>query len=438
MSLHAYRAALFHLLDDPAAAQGESAHEHFGDGAILVRDGLIEACAPWSDLRQRLPAGVPVSEFPGGLIVPGFVDSHIHYPQTDIIAAPANGLLDWLQRHAFPAEADFADPARARDGARFFLDEMLRNGTTSALVFCTGHNVSVEALFEAAAARNMRLIAGKVLMDRHVPEALRQPPETACEDSARLIRAWHGRKRLGYAITPRFAPACSARQLDLAGRLLKHHDTVHLHTHLSEDESETALVRELFPEADNYLDVYARHGLLTARSVFAHCLHLDESEFAALGKAGASIAFCATSNLFLGSGLFDLDAARRHDVTAGLGTDIGAGTSFSLFRTMNEAYKVCRLRDLAPTGFDLFYLATLGGARALKLADRIGNLQPGKEADFLVLDPVATPLLQRRLAACRTFAEKLFILSMLGDDRLVRRTYVAGRLAHDRDGVTSG
>lgn len=423
------------MLADPSAA-GADCHQYIEDGALLVRNGVIEDMGPWSALEDRLPPNLPVTTFREALIVPGFVDTHIHFPQTDIIAAPGRGLLDWLRTYAYPAEARFADKAHAAQSAGFFLDECLRNGTTCALVFCTVHKTSAEALFEAAAVRNMRLIAGKVLMDRNVPDALRDTPERGCEESAELIRAWHGKGRLGYAITPRFAPACSARQLELAGRLLAEYKAVHLHTHLSEDVSEKEAVAELFPGADGYLDVYARHGLVTDRSVFAHCIHLSEGEFAGLARAGAAIAFCPTSNLFLGSGLFDLEAARRHAIAAGLGTDVGAGTGFSLFQTMNEAYKVCRLRGIAPDAFDLFYLATLGGAKALRLDGRIGNLEPGKEADFLVLDPRATPLLRRRLAACRSFAEKLFVLSLLGDDRVIRHTYVAGAPAHSRDAPT--
>lgn len=433
MTLQAYRAALFHMLADPAG-DAEKTYEYFEDGILLVRDGHIEAAGAWSALGDSLPSGISVTEFPGHLIMPGFVDTHIHYPQTDIIASDGKGLLDWLEAHAFPAEAAFADRAHAAETANFFIGELLRNGTTCALVFCTVHKGSVDALFEAAAARNMRLIAGKVLMDRNVPPALRRPPEQGCEESAGLIRAWHGAKRLSYAVTPRFAPACTERQLELAGRLLRQHEGVYLHTHLSEDEKEAELVRRLFPAARNYLDVYGRHGLLTGRSVFAHCIHLGEEEFSGLARAGAAIAFCPTSNLFLGSGLFDLATAQRHGVAVGLGTDIGAGTSFSLPATMNEAYKVARLRGAVADAFGLFFLATLGGARALRLDDRIGNLLPGKEADFLVLDLAATPLLERRLAACRSLAEKLFVLSILGDDRLVRRTYVAGALTHDRDG----
>ena len=430
--MQVFRAALFHLLDDPADA-GADACAYHDDGLLVVDDGLVVAAGPAADVQPTLPPDTPITAFPGGLIVPGFVDTHTHYPQVDVIAAHGTRLMDWLDRYTFPAEAAFADPAHAADTARFFLDELLRNGTTTALVFGTVHKGSVDALFKQALARNMRLIAGKVLMDRNAPADLLDTPDSGYADSRALIKAWHGRGRLGYAVTPRFAPTSSDRQLELAGHLLAEFDDVALHTHLSENTDEIAAVAELFPDARDYLDVYDRFGLLGDRSVFAHGIHLSDDAFARLAGAGAALAFCPTSNLFLGSGLFSLADARRHRVTVGLGTDVGGGTSFSLLQTMNEAYKVCQLRhsDLDPV--TSFYLATLGGARALNLDRRIGNFLPGKEADFLVLDPAATPLLERRMAACRSLDERLFALSILGDDRVVRHTYLAGALAHSRE-----
>jgi guanine deaminase len=373
-----------------------------------------------------------VTRFDDALIVPGFVDTHIHFPQIGIMAAHGANLMDWLDTYVFPAEARFGEPGHAVAEARFFLDELLRNGTTTAMVFGSVHRHSVDALFAEALNRNMRLIAGKVLMDRNVPDALRDTPRSGHEDSARLIEDWHGKGRLAYAITPRFAPACSEQQLELAGRLLAENHTVYLQTHLSEDRREIGIVHDLFPNMRDYLAVYERFGLATGRSVFAHGIHLCDDEFARLGAAGSALAFCPTSNLFLGSGLFNHNAAQRHGIRVGLGTDVGAGTSCSLLRTMDEAYKVVRLcgDDLDP--FHLFYLATLGGAKALNLDGYIGNFTPGKEADFLILDLAATPLLAHRLAQCRTLAEKIFILSILGDDRLVARTFLAGTQAHAR------
>ncbi|MFZ5608121.1 MAG: guanine deaminase [Pseudomonadota bacterium] len=434
MTRTAHRGAIAHMLADPARVGAVEAHAYFPDGLLVVEDGHVADIGDFATLAPRLPAATPVIHHRNALIVPGFVDSHVHFPQTDIIAGYGVQLLDWLERYAFPAEAAFADAGHAHHAAEFFLDELLRNGTTTAMVFGTVHRVSVEALFAAAFKRNMRLVAGKVLMDRNAPSALLDTAASGEAESRALIAAWHGKGRLGYAVTPRFAPTSSSEQLRRAGQMLADHPDVMMQTHLAENAREIAWVASLFPEARDYLDVYAKAGLLTGRALFAHGVHLKDGELARLAKAGAAIAFCPTSNLFLGSGLFDLNAAERHGVTVGLGTDIGGGTSFSLLATANEAYKVCQLKGHSLDPFKAFYLATLGGAEALRLAAKIGNLRPGKEADFLVLDMAATPLMARRMAACRDLAERLFVLAMLGDDRTVKYTYVAGALAHARDG----
>ena len=431
MATAAYRGEIFHLRGDPAA--GAEAIGHHADGLIVVEDGEIAACGDFVAESQRLPDDTAITHYESEMIVPGFVDAHIHFPQVDIIGAYGARLMDWLERYTFPSEMAFADAAHAAEVAEIFLDELLRNGTTSALVFATVHKTSVDALFTAAAARNMRLVAGKVLMDRNAPAALLQSPEQGDRESRELIRAWHGKGRLGYAVTPRFAPTSTAEQLALAGQLMREHDGLLMQTHLSENPDEIRTVAELFPEAHDYLDVYDRAGLVTDRSVFAHGIHLSDREFGRLGEAGAAIAFCPTSNLFLGSGLFKLAKSEASGITVGLGTDVGAGTSFSAFQTMNEAYKVGQLAGAGPDAFKLFYLATLAGAKALKAEDRIGNLAPGKEADFLILDPTATPLLKRRMAACTSLGERLFVLATLGDDRAVKHTYVAGKLAHSRE-----
>ncbi|MDX1604620.1 MAG: guanine deaminase, partial [Candidatus Competibacterales bacterium] len=351
---------------------------------------------------------------------------HIHYVQTDIIASHGEQLLEWLQRYTFPVERAFADPAHAAACADFFVDELLRHGTTTALVLGSVHAHSVDAVFEAAQRRRLRLIAGKVLMDRHCPEDLRDTPATGYAESRALIERWHGRDRLAYAITPRFAPTSSPAQLDQAARLAHEYPDTYIHTHLAENRAEVAWVAELFPEACSYLDVYARHGLLRERSVFAHGIHLDDDDRARMAAAGAAIAFCPTCNLFLGSGLFDLAAADAAGVRVGLGTDVGGGTTFSLLQVLNEAYTVARLQGQGLTPWRALYLATLGGARALYLDERIGSFTPGREADFLVLDPAATPLLARRTGSARSLAETLFALIMLGDDRAVAATHVLG------------
>ncbi len=433
MTRRAYRAALLHMLDDPCRTPAAEAFAYHEDGLLVVEDGHVAAFGAYADLAPSLPERTPLEAFPGKLIVPGLVDAHIHYPQTDVIAAWGSQLLDWLHSHTFPAEQAFADRAHADEAAQFFCDELLRHGTTSALVFGTVHKTSVEALFEAALARNMRLIAGKVLMDRHAPEGLTDTVETGRADTESLIRAWRGKGRLGYAVTPRFAVTSSDAQLAMAGEVAAAHPDVLIHTHMSENLDEIDRVGELFPDARDYLDVYARHGLVTPRSVFAHCVHTTDEALRRMQAAGSAAVFCPSSNLLLGSGLFSLKQACDCGVTVGLGTDIGAGASFSLLHMMGEAYKVGQLGGEALDPLHAFYLATLAGARAMKIDGHVGNLAPGKEADFLVIDLAATPLLARRTAAAATIAEQVFVLSLLGDDRAIERTYLAGALAHSRD-----
>jgi len=425
-----YRAELLTVPHDPAKAGG-SAVRHEPDGLLVVEDGLVVARGAWSDLAPSF-ADLEVTTFAGGLIVPGFVDTHVHYPQTGRIASHGAQLLEWLERHIFPAEAAFADPAHAAEVAAFFLDELLRNGTTSALVFATVHESSVDALFEAALSRNMRIVSGKVLMDLGPPD-LRDDVESGRAKTERLIARWRGRGRLGYAITPRFALTSSDAQLADAGTLLAAHPEALLHTHLSENGGEIEAVRARFTDARDYLDVYDRFGLVGPRSIFAHSIHLSDREMGRLATAGSGLAFCPTSNLFLGSGLFDLALADRHSVGVGIGTDVGAGTSFSMLATLGEAYKICQMRGASLDPFRALHLATAGGARILGLADRIGALEPGQEADFVVLNGAATPLLARRTAGA-PLHDRLFALQVLGDDRAVAATYVAGRLAHRRDG----
>lgn len=431
MTLKAFQGSIFHVLGDPAGGN-KDAYEYIHDGLLLVEEGIIKALGPRETLGSTLPDSTPVRQFPDGLIVPGFIDTHIHFPQTDIIGAHGKQLLDWLQTYTFPAELAFADPHHAAQAAQFFVDELLRNGTTTALVFATVHETSAQALFAAAHARGMRLITGKVLMDRNAPPGLLDGPDLGYDESRTLIRRWHGKGRLSYAVTPRFAVSCTPAQLRVAGQLIDEFGDVYLQTHLAENKTEIEFVASLFPEARDYLDVYARAGLVTNRSLFAHSIHLDPSAMMRIAAAGAAISFCPTSNLFLGSGLFNLRAAKAHGIKVGLGTDVGGGTSFSLFAAMNEAYKVGQLRGETLDPLQSFYLATLGGAEALGLHDRVGNLRPGKEADFLVLDRKATPLLARRLALCRSIEEELFALGILGDDRAIAFTFLMGEEAHRR------
>ena len=316
--------------------------------------------------------------------------------------------------------------------AAFFCEELLRNGTTTAMVFATVHPVSVDKLFDAAQQRRMRLIAGKVLMDRNCPATLRDDAELAHQDTLALIERWHGRDRLGYAITPRFAPTSTPRQMQLAGELFRSFPGLHLQSHVAENRDEVDWVAALYPQARSYLDVYERYGQLGPRAVFAHCIWLDETDRRRMAETGAAMSFCPTSNLFLGSGLFDYALAREAGARVGIGTDVGGGTSFSMLRTLAEAYKVLRLKGQDLGSLQAFYLATLGGARSLYLDDRIGNFAPGKEADFVVLDPSATPLIARRLATAEALSERLFALMMLGDDRCIAATHVLGRCVWQR------
>ncbi len=428
--MQALRASLLHCLADPGDQSNRSAYEYFADGLLLVDEGHIVAAGEATRLLGELPADTAVIDYAGKLIVPGFIDCHVHFPQLDIIGSYGAQLLDWLNRYAFPAEAKFADPDYAREVAGVFIDELLKNGTTTALVFGTVHPHSADAIFEAADAKGMRLIAGKVLMDSNCPAELRDDAETGYTDSKALIERWHGKGRLGYAITPRFAFTSSAAQLAAAGRLASEYPDVWIHTHLAENMDEVEEVARLFPDSRSYLDVYEQHGLLRERAVFAHCLHMDDADRASMSAHGGAAAFCPTSNLFLGSGLFDLPAFRHAGIRCGLGTDVGGGTSLSLLKTASEAYKVLHLQEHALPATRALYLATLGAAEALYLDDKIGNFAGGKEADFVVLDFEGSNLTARRTAAAETIEEKLFALITLADDRNIAATYVNGIKAH--------
>ncbi|WP_226505689.1 guanine deaminase [Pseudomonas sp. MWU16-30317] len=427
----AYRAAILHSIADPAEVGIEASYEYFADGVLLVEDDLIKAVGPAQTLLPTL-GDVELIEYENALITPGFIDTHIHFPQTGMVGAYGEQLLDWLNNYTFPCESQFGDKAHADQVAEIFLAELLRNGTTTALVFASMHPESVDALFEAAERLNLRLITGKVMMDRNAPDYLTDTADSSYAESKALIERWHGKGRLHYAVTPRFAPTSTPEQLSLAGQLLSEHEGLYMQTHISENVKEVEWVKALFPERKNYLDVYDHYQLLGERSVLAHGVHLCDDECARLAETGSAIAFCPTSNLFLGSGLFNLAQAERFKVNVGLGTDVGGGTSFSLLQTLNEAYKVMQLQGEKLSPFKSLYLATLGGARALRLEERIGTLQPGSDADFVVLDYKATPLLDYRISQSKSFEETLFVLMTLGDDRTVAQTYAAGRLVHQR------
>ncbi len=430
----AVRGTIVTCRDDPFLTDPTKAFSVETDGMVLCRDGMIEAAGPAATVLPAVPPGTPIASYPGCLIAPGFIDTHVHYVQTGMVASYGEQLLDWLDRYAFPAEMEFANPTHAAAMAKVFCDELLRNGTTTALVFCAVYPQSVDALFAEAESRGMRMIAGKVLMDRNAPEGLRDTPQKGYDDSKALIGRWHKHRRSLYAITPRFAGTSTPEQLEAAGTLWREHPDVMVHTHIAENRREVEWTAELFPAAKNYLDIYDRHGLIGRRAVLAHGIHLSEDELCRCDESGTALAHCPTSNLFLGSGLFRVGNVKdpKRPVHVGLGTDIGGGTSFSLLATMGAAYEIAQLGGRSLSSVEAFFLATLGGARSLALDDRIGSIAPGREADLTVLDPNATPLLTLRNARAGSIEDMLFALMMLGDDRAVRATYVAGKLAHER------
>ena len=402
------------------------------DGVLIAKQGQIRWFGTWNDAQDHLPANVEIQHYPEQLIIPGMIDTHIHFPQTEMVGAYGEQLLSWLNTYTFPTEIQFQDPSYAQKIAEFFIQELLKNGTTTALVFCTVHPESVDALFEAAAQQQMRLIAGKVMMDRHAPEALCDTAESAYEDSKALIGKWHGQGRALYAITPRFAPTSTPEQLERAGQLKAEFPDVYVHTHLSENKDEIAWVKDLFPEQKGYLDVYHHYGLTGNRSVFAHCVHLEDAEWQCMHETDSAIAFCPTSNLFLGSGLFPLKKTWQQQVKVGLGTDIGAGTSFSLLQTVNEAYKVQQLQGDKLSAYESLYHATLGGAKALDLDNKLGNFNVGKEADFVVLNLKPTALQELRQSRAKSLEDSLFALFTMGDDRNIEATYIYGQKAYSQ------
>jgi guanine deaminase len=424
--MKAFRAAILRFADDGSALYEEDGLLVFGPDAHGRQ--VVRAVGPYRALVPNY-LGVAVEHLPGRIIAPGFIDLHIHFPQTDVIGSPSEGLLPWLEDYTFPHESRFVDAAHAGEAATFFLDELLRHGVTTALAFGTSHPSSVDALMGEAQRRGLRLIAGKVLQDRHCPDGVRDQTEQSLVDTEALIGRWHGQGRLGYAITPRFAPSCTDAQLRGAGELAAKYPDVWIQSHVAENLEEVAWARKLFPSVRSYLAVYEGFGLMRERAVYAHCIHLDDEDRTLMHATGAAAAVCPTSNLFLGSGFFDYAAAQRAGFHYGLGSDVGGGTSFSPFHTMLAAYYVGREGrtkagvSLSPQ--NLWWQHTAGAAQALGLGGVIGNLQAGCEADFVVLNPSVTPLLARKTQQANSLDELLFSLIVLGDDRVIERVHIA-------------
>jgi guanine deaminase len=423
-----YRSRIFTPVRDPFADGVDDSYRWYDDGHVAVDDdGRIASVGPWSDA----PHG-DVVDLSGRLIAPGFIDTHLHAPQLEMIGSYGGHLLEWLNRYTFPTERKFEDPQHARRVATAFFDELLRHGTLTALVFSTVHATATEVFFEEAERRGFRGIIGKTMMDRHAPEyLLDKSAQQSYDESRALLAKWHGRGLLRYAITPRFAPTSTPAQLELAGQLKREFPDAWVHTHISENPNEVRWVQELFPEAE-YADVYDRYGLLGDRTVLAHGVWLTPEELDLLARRGARISHCPNSNLFLGSGLFPLHRVLNAGVVVGLGSDIGAGTTPSLFNAMADAYKVQQVQGVSLSPFQLWYLATLGGAKALTLDAETGSLEPGKSADFLVLDLNATSLLTLRTSRATSCEDLLAGLIFMGDDRAVERSFIAGRCVSER------
>jgi guanine deaminase len=438
-TIKGFRASFLDTIADPFYAPEADCIRYFPDGLLIVESGKVKELGSYKDLQTKY-ADIPIADYRDRLIVSGFIDTHIHFPQTEMIASYGEQLLEWLSTYTFPTERKFADRNYALEIASIFLDELLRNGTTTALVFTAVFPQSTDAFFEEAQRRNLRMIAGKVMMDRNAPDFLRDTATSSYVETKQLIEKWHKCDRLLYAVTPRFALTSTPEQLTNIRKLLVEFPDVYLHTHLSENVKEVEAVAAAFPENEGYLDVYDRAGLVGERSIFAHGIQLTEQEFARLSEAKSAIAFCPTSNLFLGSGLFKLEKAKSLEtpVKVGLGTDVGAGTSFSMLRTASAAYQVAQLRSQKLSAFQALFLATLGGARALCLEDKLGNFEVGKEADFVVLNLRSTPIMALRnksfdsanLPTLAEISDQLFATIIMGDDRAIAATYIIGELAH--------
>jgi guanine deaminase len=415
--------------DDPFIVEAENCYRHISKGMVFIRDGKIEKVGQAADLKSLIEETDTVHDHGDKLIMAGFVDTHVHYPQVGIIGSYGTQLIEWLNTYTFPEEGRFGDKNYALETAKFFVNQCLTNGISTASVFCTIHEQSVDALFEVTDALDMRMLAGKVLMDRNAPDFLTDTPQSAYDQSKALIEHWHERNRCLYAITPRFAPTSSEAQLDVVSTLMRENPTAYMQTHASENEGEMAWVAELFPDCPDYIGVYEKYGMLGPQSMLGHAIHVSDREWAVLSESGTSVAHCPTSNLFIGSGFFDFTRAGAENpaVRVGLGTDVGGGTSFSMFATMKTAYEVAQVHNNNLNAFQAFYMATLGGARSLNLGDRIGNLAEGYEADLIVIDLQSTDLIRHRMRSVEDLHEVLFAQMTLADDRAITATYINGR-----------
>ncbi|MBC7282803.1 guanine deaminase [Hoeflea sp.] len=428
MSAKLLRGRVLSFRSRPQARDDHASYLFEENGAVLVENGRISACGGYDEVRLASPMGVEVIDHRPLLLMAGFIDPHIHFPQMQVTASYAANLLEWLNTYTFVEEQKFADAAHAARFAKLFFDELLRQGTTTAAAYCSVHKGSADAFFTEATRRNLLMVGGKVMMDRNAPEALTDTAQSGYDDTKAVISDWHGKDRNHVAITPRFAITSSPAQLEAAGALAREHPDLLIQTHLSENNAEIAYTMELYPQAQDYTDIYARYGLLTRKMLLGHAIHLSDREMDAIAEAGSVAVHCPTSNLFLGSGLFDLRRIKEHGVRTAIATDIGGGSSYSMLRTLDEAYKIQQLRNNRLPPLETFWQATRGNAEALGLSNRIGTLEPGTDADIIALDTRATPAMRIRLETVKTLEEELFVLQTMGDDRSVRHVYIAGKI----------
>ena len=426
------RGRVLTFVNEPQGIDDTASYLTVEDGAVLVRDDKIAAVGDYADIRRTAGAGVTIADHRPHLVLPGLIDTHLHFPQTQAIASYGAQLLEWLNTYIFVEEQKFAAPEHAAFIAGRFMDELLSNGTTTAVAYCSVHPQSVDAYFTAAEQRGMLMIGGKVMMDRNAPDALRDTASQGYDETKRLIGKWHGRGRAHYAISPRFAITSTPEQMEMSRALVTEHPDCYVQTHLSENRDEITFATSLYPDAKDYTDIYARYGLLTDKTLLGHCIYLNDREISVLAETGAVGVFCPTSNLFLGSGLFDRDRFDRLGARWSVATDVGAGTSFSMLETMDEAYKVLHLQGQRLSPLNSFYRMTLGNARALGLQDRIGSLHAGADADIVILDSSGKSAMELRMRTAKSLTEELFILQTMGDDRCVAEVYVAGKAMKGR------
>ena len=431
MSVTILRGRMLTFLREPESAEDHASYRYLEDGFIAIEDGRIAEVAEvhGNNAYQRwnsTPDSTEIDHRPH-LILPGFIDAHAHYPQMQVLGSYAANLLEWLNKYTFIEEQRFADPAHAARIAGLFLDELIRQGTTSVAAYCTVHPQSVDAFFEAAEARGMLTIAGKMMMDRNCPEALRDSPQSAYDDSKALLEKWQGKGRAHYALTPRFAITSSPEQMEMAEALAREFPDAHIQTHVDENLEEIAFARELYPNLPDYLGIYERYHLLGPKTLLGHCIHLTHREAEILAATRSVAVWCPTSNLFIGSGLFDHDRLKAQGARIAVATDIGGGTSYSMLRTLDEGYKVMQLRGQRLNPLLSFFRITRGNAEALSLGERVGTIEKGRDADLVVLDSHATEAGKIRMETVDSPIGELFLLATIGDDRQVVETYVAGK-----------